>query len=64
MPQFALKWILTHEGVSTIIPGRKRPEQVEDNAKASQLPNLSHEVTSKVGEIYANYIKEHVHTRW
>lgn len=64
MPQLALKWILMHEGVSTIIPGGKRPEQVEDNTKASQLPNLSHEVTRKVGEVYANHIKEHVHTRW
>lgn len=64
MPQFALKWILMHDAVSTVIPGGKRPEQVEDNTKASELPKLSKEVMEKVEKIYANYIKPHVHQRW
>lgn len=64
MPQFALKWILMHDAVSTVIPGGKRPEQVEDNTKASELPKLSKEVMEKVEKVYADYIKPHVHQRW
>lgn len=64
MPQFALKWILMHDAVSTVIPGGKRPEQVEDNNKASELPKLSKEVMKKVDKVYADYIKSHVHQRW
>ncbi len=64
MPQFALKWILMHDAVSTVIPGGKRPEQVEDNTKTSELPKLSKEVMEKVEKVYADYIKPHVHQRW
>lgn len=64
MPQFALKWILMHDGVSTVIPGGKRPEQIADNVKASELPGLSNEIMQKIEEIYINYIKSHVHKRW
>jgi len=64
MPQFALKWILMHNGVSTVIPGGKKPEQVMDNVKASELPELSNEVMEKVSKVYSDYIKPHVHQRW
>ena len=64
MPQFALKWILMHDAVSTVIPGGKRPEQVEDNTKASELPKLSNKVMKKVNKVYSDYIKPHVHQRW
>ena len=30
-----LKWILSHEGVSTVIPGMELPEEVDDNVLAS-----------------------------
>ncbi len=64
MPQFALKWILMHDAVSTVIPGGKRPEQVADNVKASELLSLSNNVIEKVKEVYSDYIKPHVHERW
>jgi aryl-alcohol dehydrogenase-like predicted oxidoreductase len=64
MPQFALKWILMHKDVSTIIPGGKRPEQVEDNTNASKLPMLLNEVMKKITKIYNDNIKPHVHQRW
>ena len=38
MTQFALKWILMHDAVSCVIPGRKRPVQVEENCRASDAP--------------------------
>lgn len=64
MPQFALKWILMHSTVATVIPGGKRPDQVENNVQASELPKLSHEVMKKVTQIYTDYIKKSVHQRW
>jgi aryl-alcohol dehydrogenase-like predicted oxidoreductase len=64
MPQFALKWILMHDAVSTVIPGGKRTEQVEDNILAGKLPNLSDQTVKKVKAIYEDYIKPHVHQRW
>ncbi len=45
-------------------PGGKRPEQVADNAKASDLAPLSDEVHSKVLHIYEERIKPWVHQRW
>ncbi len=64
MAQFALKWILMHDEVSTIIPGGKRPEQIVGNTKTSDMQNLSPQVISAVNEIYASSIKPLVHQRW
>jgi aryl-alcohol dehydrogenase-like predicted oxidoreductase len=64
LAQMALKWILMHEEVSVVIPGAKRPSQVEDNAQASDLPPLSDSVMNKVEDIYNQYIKPDVHQRW
>jgi len=64
MAQFALKWILMHDAVSCTIPGAKRPTQVEDNCRASDLPDLSRQVLEGVREIYDKYVKADVHHRW
>lgn len=64
MAQFALRWILMFEEVSVTIPGAKRPEQIEDNAAASDFAPLSPEVMERVGEIYEEYIRPYVHHRW
>jgi len=64
MAQFALKWILMHDAVSCTIPGAKRPTQVEDNCRASDLPDLSKQVLEGVREIYDKYVKADVHHRW
>jgi aryl-alcohol dehydrogenase-like predicted oxidoreductase len=64
LPQMALKWILKHDAVSTIIPGGKRPEQVKDNTAASSLPELPNDVMKKVEAVYDEYIRPHVHQRW
>ena len=39
--EFALRWILDHPGVSTVIPGASSVEQAIANAKISDLPELS-----------------------
>ena len=64
MAQFALKWILMHDAVSCTIPGAKRPTQVEDNCRASDLPDLSGEVMDMVRDTYEKYVKEDVPQRW
>lgn len=64
MAQFALRWILMHAAVSCAIPGGKRPDQVEDNVRAAELPPLTGEQMAVVERIYNSYIREQVHQRW
>ncbi len=64
MAQFALRWILMFDAVSTTIPGAKRPAQVEDNTRAADYPPLSPETMQKVAEIYARLIRPLVHHYW
>lgn len=44
MAQAALRWILDHEAVTTVIPGASHPAQVKTNARASNLSPLSDEL--------------------
>jgi aryl-alcohol dehydrogenase-like predicted oxidoreductase len=62
--QFALRWILMFDAVTCAIPGAKRPQQVVDNCKASDLPPLSDAAMAKVREIYDAKIRGGVHQRW
>ncbi|MBV9281787.1 MAG: aldo/keto reductase, partial [Chloroflexi bacterium] len=40
MAQFALRWILMQEAVSTVIPGAKNPDQARANADSADLPPI------------------------
>lgn len=60
----ALRWILQHEAVSTIIPGASRAEQVNANLEALSFPDLNEEQLSKINTIYHSYIKKSVHQLW
>lgn len=62
--QLALRWILDHEAVSTVIPGGKNPRQVADNAAASALPSLSPDVMNQIATIYDDHVRAYVHHRW
>jgi aryl-alcohol dehydrogenase-like predicted oxidoreductase len=64
MAQFALRWILMFDAVSTVIPGAKNRRQATDNAQAAGLPPLSDQVMSKIKSIYDDNIREQVHQRW
>jgi aryl-alcohol dehydrogenase-like predicted oxidoreductase len=64
LTQFALRWILMHEAVTCAIPGAKRPEQVEENVAASDLPPLSDDVMQRVKELYTEKIRPLVHHYW
>ncbi len=50
MGQLALAWVLRQENVSSAIIGASRPEQVEDNARASGV-HLSGDVVSEIDRI-------------
>jgi len=64
LAQTALRWILMNDAVSCTIPGARRPEQVDDNTAAADLPALSDETMAAVREVYETYIKPQVHQRW
>lgn len=60
MAQMALRWILDHEAVSSIIAGVSRPEQVPVNAEASDLPSLSADLHQKLGDYYRAEVRPHI----
>ena len=64
MTQFALRWILMFDAVTCAIPGGKRPDQVSDNCRASDLAPLSPEAMAEVKRIYDEKIRPSVHSRW
>lgn len=64
LAQVALRWILMHPAVSTVIPGAKNPEQAKDNARASDLDPLPPGAMQKVREVYDTSVREQVHGRW
>lgn len=64
MTQFALRWILMFDAVTCAIPGGKRPDQVEGNSSASDLPPLTEEQMAAVRDLYAREIAPQVHQRW
>jgi aryl-alcohol dehydrogenase-like predicted oxidoreductase len=64
MAAFALRWILMNEAVTCVIPGGKRPAQVDDNCAAADLPALSADTMAKVRAIYEQRIQKYVHPYW
>ena len=64
LPQLALRWILMFDSVSCVIPGIRRPNQIEDNARAADLPPLSPAQMDAIKHIYDTDIQPLVHHRW
>ena len=60
----ALRWILMFPEVSCIIPGASRPEQLESNLQAEQLPALTAEQVAAVRSVYDRLIRPQVHQIW
>lgn len=56
MPQFALRWCLDFDAVSSVIPGAKRPQQARENAAASQLPRLSDSLHKSLRQFYGDEV--------
>jgi len=64
LTQLALRWILMFPAVCCAIPGAKRPSQVEENIRASDLAALSDQTMSEIKEIYDQNLRPLVHNYW
>ncbi len=64
LAQMALRWILDHPAVTTVIPGGKRPTQIEENARAADLPPLPPEIHAQLDALYQREVKAQVHHLW
>ncbi len=63
MAQFAMRWILDHDAVTTIIPGASSASQVTQNAKVSQLPVVDQAVHEQLFSYYESDIEKHIRCR-
>lgn len=57
MAEFALRWILDHAAVTTIIPGARNPEQARRNAAASDLAPLPPILHERLREFWQNEVR-------
>ncbi|ELZ45689.1 aldo/keto reductase [Halorubrum californiense DSM 19288] len=64
LPEFALRWILDHDAVSTVIPGSTTLDHVRANAAASEAPPLSDAEREAASAVYDTHVRKHVHQRW
>ncbi|MEA5425916.1 aldo/keto reductase [Arcicella lustrica] len=60
----ALRWILQHDAVSTVIPGASRPEQVLSNLDVFNIADLTTQQVSSINQVYQQRIKPLVHHLW
>ena len=59
----ALKWILSYDQVTTVIPGAKNEHQVLSNIRASDLESIEN-LKGKIKIIYDTYFKKEIHKLW
>jgi aryl-alcohol dehydrogenase-like predicted oxidoreductase len=64
LAQMALRWILDHPAVTTAIPGGRRPTQIEENARTSDLSPLSPALHAQLDALYQQHAKPRVHHLW
>ena len=57
MAQAAIRWCLDHDAVSTVIAGASKPDQVVDNAAASDMDPLSEETHQALSTFYFETVK-------
>lgn len=60
MAQFALRWCLDQEAVTTVIPGATSPAQARANAAASFLPPLDAKLRTKLADFYRSDVAPHI----
>lgn len=56
MAQMAMRWILDHPAVSTVIAGASRPDQARQNAVTSALAPLPEELHRKLAAFYRQHV--------
>jgi aryl-alcohol dehydrogenase-like predicted oxidoreductase len=55
MAQLAVAWVLQNDNVASAIVGASRPEQVEDNVKASGV-RLEADVLKKIDDVLGDIV--------
>jgi aryl-alcohol dehydrogenase-like predicted oxidoreductase len=60
LSQFALRWILDHPEVSTIIAGVSKPAQLADNVAASEQKSLFPALMGKLSDWYEKNVKSEI----
>ena len=60
MAQMAMRWILDHAAVSTVIAGASRPEQVLANAATSGLAPLSDALHGRLGAFFRERVRDRI----
>ncbi len=60
MARTALRWILDHEAVGTVIPGASSPEQARSNASVSDLPPLPDELHERLRAFYLDRVAANI----
>lgn len=64
LAEVAIRWILDHEAVSTVIPGASRAKQVIENVSASERNSLKDTDNEVIKNIYDTKIKGLVEHLW
>ena len=64
LAQLSLRWILMHDGVTTVIPGARSPAQALANAASSGGPVLEPAMMERFASVYRERIAPYVHQRW
>ncbi len=60
----AIAWILSHDAISTVIPGARNIEQLKGNLAAADQIALGKSINTEVVDIYDQYLRSAIHTRW
>lgn len=60
MTRAALRWVLDHDAVSSVIPGFRNVKQVEDNLAALQVPSFTKEEMDQLYQFYIDEVHEHI----
>lgn len=60
MAQWAIRWILDHPEVITVIPGASKVSQVNSNVAASALPALSQHIHQQLRTLYHNKVYDKI----
>jgi aryl-alcohol dehydrogenase-like predicted oxidoreductase len=60
MTDLAMRWILDHEAVTTVIPGASKPAQARANVRASEMAPLPARTHAALRDFYGREVKEQI----
>ncbi len=64
MSEWALRWCLDFDAVTTVIPGATRPTQASDNARASERELLPRATHDRLTQLYREKIAPHIRGKY